>query len=491
MPENPEAVQTGALIVGAGPAGLVLACELARRGAAFRLIEQREEPLIAVRGKGVQPRSLEVFEDLGVLPEILSISGAYPNRRFLEGRKTLSERPFNQQIEPSEDLPYPNMLMVPQWRTEAALRRQLTAFGGRVHEGVTLREFAQDESGVVAKVDGPDGPSEIHAQYLIGTDGGRSLVRTALGIDFPGRVLEGRRFLFADVELEGLDRDAWFVWPRDEGAANLTLCPIPHTDTFQLVVSLRPDEEPALDDASIAALLHDRTACDDLRLRSTIWRSISVPNLRLAEQYRVGRVLLAGDAAHVHPPQGGQGLNTSIQDAYNLGWKLAHTLQGAPEALLDSYEAERRPIARSMLDLVGDLAGKAAEAQSRGRATQQLDLNYRGSSLAPGWSDASGALQAGDRAPDARYHGADGTECRLFEAFQGPHFTLLLFGEAPEPGDLGRWPVRTVRLTRGGGVYDISGNASVLVRPDNYIALVDRTDNASLVERWLLENIGG
>jgi 2-polyprenyl-6-methoxyphenol hydroxylase-like FAD-dependent oxidoreductase len=482
MPGHSNSVQTGALIVGAGPAGLVLACELARRGVDFRLIERREEQLIAVRGKGVQPRTLEIFEDLGILSEIIGVSGPYPNRRFLKGRQILSERPFNLQIEPTEDLPFPNMLMVPQWRTEAILRARLTTLGARVHGGESLRQFTQDESGIVATVDGPDGPFDVQAQFLVGTDGGRSTVRTAIGVEFPGKVLEGRRFLFGDVELEGLDRDAWFVWPQE--GAHLTLCPIPHTDMFQLVVALRPDEEPALDDASIAALIHDRTGLDDLRLRSTIWHSISVPNLRLAERYRVGRVVLAGDAAHVHPPQGGQGLNTSIQDAYNLGWKLALTLQGASRTLLDSYEAERRPIARSMLDLVDDLAGKAAESQSRGRATQQLDLNYRGSPLSPAWSDMSGDLRAGDRAPDARYVATDGRDARLFEAFQGPHFTLLLFGDTPEPGNLDRSLVHTVRLPASANVYGVKGSASVLVRPDNYIAVVDSTGTAALVEKW-------
>ena len=489
MTTSTDSLKTNALIVGAGPAGLVLACELARRGLDFHLIEQRVEPLIAVRGKGVQPRTLEVFEDLGVLPDILKAGGPYPPRRIVKGGEIVSELPFTAVNEPTEDIPYPNLLMVPQWRTEAALRARLKTLGGRVHEGAALLRFTQDESGVVATVEGPDGKYEVHAPFLLAADGGRSTVRTDLGIDFPGKVLKGPRFLFGDVEVEGLGRDAWWVWPAD--GARLTLCPIPHLETFQLVVALSPGEDPALNAESVAALIRDRTRRDDLRLVNASWLSISQPNLRLAERYRVGRVFLAGDAAHVHPPSGGQGLNTSIQDAYNLGWKLALVLQGHSAKLLDTYEAERRPVAAAMLELVDTLSAKSAESQSRGRQTQQLDLNYRGSPLSRDWGAESDVVRAGDRAPDARYTKADGRVTRLFEEFQGPHFTLLLFGDAPDPRSLNGWPVRVVRLQGGSGgagkFYGIERDGSVLIRPDNYIAMLDRTASPNAVAKWFNE----
>ena len=491
MPTANGSHKTDILIVGAGPAGLVLACELARRGLDFRLIEQREEPLIAVRGKGVQPRTLEIFEDLGVLPDVLRVGGPYPPRRIVKGAGNVSEFPFTTKNQPTEDIPYPNLLMVPQWRTEAALRARLETFGGRVHENEKLLRFTQDETGVVATVEGPKGHFDIYAKYMIATDGGRSTVRTDLGVGFPGKVLDGPRFLYGDVEIDGLDRDAWWMWPSE--GARLTLCPLPHTNTFQLVVALLPDEEPSLDLKSIAALIHGRTGRHDLRLISTGWLAISQPSIRLADRYRVGRILLAGDAAHIHPVFGGQGLNTSIQDAYNLGWKLALVLQGAHPQLLDTYEAERRPVGSAMLDLVDKLAAVPAENQTRGHQTQQLDLNYRGSPLNRELGTESGIVRAGDRAPDARYTKADGSSARLFEEFQGPHFTLLLFGNAPEPNDQIQWLLRIVRILGGNDgpskIYGIENNALVLVRPDNYIAMLDRTASPHSVAEWFSEFI--
>src|ERR1700704_3713882 len=149
---NPMSETYGAdvLIVGAGPAGLVLGIELARRGIAFRLIEQRTEPLPASRGKGSQPRTLEIYEDIGALPGYLEISGPYPPLCMLKGDTVIGQRPFNVQIDPTPDIPYPNMIMAPQWRTDAVLRATLRAHGGDVEEGVELRHFEQDGGGVTA-----------------------------------------------------------------------------------------------------------------------------------------------------------------------------------------------------------------------------------------------------------------------------------------------------------------------------------------------------
>ncbi|MDB5443320.1 MAG: FAD-binding monooxygenase, PheA/TfdB family [Phenylobacterium sp.] len=480
---------TDVLIVGAGPAGLVLACELARRGVDFRLVEQRAEPLRASRGKGVQPRTLEIFEDLGVLDAFNAVSGAYPPLRLMEGDKVLGERPFNEQVEATADIPYPNMLMSPQWRTDAVLREQLGHLGGHVDFATTLGAFIQDGAGVTAQLDASGTPQSVRTRYLVGADGGRSSVRTGLGLAFPGEAMDQPRMLFGDVGVEGLARDAWWMWPSAAGTVGL--CPLPHVETFQLMITLAAGEEPELSEAAVVSLFESRTGRTDLRLHDPTWLSIFTPSLRLAEAYRRGRVFIAGDAAHVHPPTGAQGLNTSVQDAYNLGWKLALVLQGvASEALLATYEAERRPIAEAVLDISGAIARQqgSAGAQPRGRQTQQLDINYRSSTLSLNRGRPDRALVAGDRAPDAIYVDAEGRRRRLFEAFCGPQFTLLAFGavDLASPGD--GPDVRVVRQPADGPValaYGITGPAIVLVRPDNYIGLIDENPAPTAVSDYL------
>src|SRR5882757_9125283 len=204
-----EPYDTDVLIVGAGPAGLVLGIELARRGVAFRLIEQRTELLQASRGKGSQPRTLEIFEDLGALPRFLEISGPYPPLCMLKGDTVVGERPFNVQIDPTPDIPYPNMIMAPQWRTDAVLRATLHANGGEVEEGVELRRFEQDEGGVTGTLLTGGQSSNVRAKYLVGADGGRSVVRTALGINFPGEAMAARRIIFDDIYIDNLAHDKW------------------------------------------------------------------------------------------------------------------------------------------------------------------------------------------------------------------------------------------------------------------------------------------
>lgn len=469
---------TDVIIAGAGPAGLVLACELARRGVDFRLVERRGEPLKASRGKGVQPRTQEIFEDLGALGAFQAVSGPYPPVRLMEGDKVLGERPFNEQVEATEDIPYPNMMMSPQWRTDAVLRDRLCELGGQVEYRTGLQGFAQDEAGVTVQLDVSGTPQSLRSRYLVGTDGGRSSVRTGLGLDFPGESLDQPRMLFGDVRVDGLPRDAWWMWPS--AAGNVGLCPLPHVETFQLMITLASGEEPELSEGAAAGLFHSRTGRTDLRLHDASWLSIFTPSLRLAEAYQRGRVFIAGDAAHVHPPTGAQGLNTSVQDAYNLGWKLALVVQGlASEALLSTYEAERRPIAASVLRISNAIARQQGGmgAQPRGRQTQQLDINYRTSRLSVDRGRPDRALVAGDRAPDAVYIDPEGRR-RLFETFRGPHFTLLAFGgvDVPPPG--GGPQLEVVRLPTDGAAaltYGIAGPAIVLVRPDNYIGLIDES----------------
>jgi hypothetical protein len=318
--------------------------------------------------------------------------------------------------------------------------------------------------------------------YLIGCDGGRSTVRQALGVGFPGETL-GVRALVADLDLEGLSRDAWHRW-NDGKPEGMSLCPLMGTEQFQLQARIPGEGEVDLSARGLEAMIAMRTLRNDLKVHSVSWASAYSMNARLADRYRVERVFLAGDAAHTHPPTGGQGLNTSVQDSYNLGWKLAAALGGATD-LLATYEEERRPIAAGMLGLATRLlqATRTGGGNRRGRAEQQLDLGYPDSRLAHG-------PNAGNRAPDAPVRGAAGQPMRLFTLFQGTHWTLLVY-EAPSP-------ITTcagLRIHRVGGDviddqglvrehYGLTPGDCVLVRPDGYIGAVER--DAAALEQYLV-----
>jgi 2-polyprenyl-6-methoxyphenol hydroxylase-like FAD-dependent oxidoreductase len=443
---------TQVLIVGAGPTGLTLACDLARRD--VRIIEKEQSR--GSRGKGLQPRTLEIFDDLGVIDAVTAIATPYPPLRSYADGKVVWEGRMHEPKAPTSDVPYPNVLMLPQWRTEEILRARLADLGGRVEEGELL-DFAQDDDGVTAEL---AGGARIRAAYLVGADGGRSLVRKRLGIGFAGETHETERMLIADIRTDDLDRDHWHMWgDLAAGRIHVGLCPLPGTEDFQLTAP-GADVPPTLE-----ALQEIVSAVSDVRLREVGWTSVYRVNIRMAERFRDRRVFLAGDAAHVHTPAGGLGLNTGVQDAYNLGWKLA------AEQALDTYEEERLPVAAGVLGISTTLYRRAAEHQAeahkRGEETQQLNIGYRDSSL------SAGGDRAGARAPDAPLR-----EGRLFDLFRGPHFTLLGFG--PRHAET----VARVNATYGAKVHahviDDPGaretygtDGLVLVRPDGYVAVHD------------------
>ncbi|ANM04157.1 FAD-binding monooxygenase protein [Rhizobium phaseoli] len=482
------------LISGAGAAGLTLAIELARRGVSFRLIEKSTDPFRGSRGKGIQPRSQEIFEDLGILDRIVARGGAYPPQREYRGDGSFVESDAMLREEPTPAEPYHLPLMVPQFLTEGVMRERLTELGHRPEFGCELTGFEQDEAGVTARIKGQSGEETIRVRWLVGADGGRSLVRRALDIGFPGKTL-GVRAIVADVLLTGLDRDAWHRFGEGDMQRQLALCPLAGTNLFQIQGPVPLDGEIDLSAAGLTALVSERSGRNDIHVQSVSWASAFNMNARLADRYRLGRVFLVGDAAHTHPPTGGQGLNTSIQDAYNLGWKLAAVTAGAADQLLDSYEEERRPIAAAMLGLATKLldALKRGDVR-RGREVHQLDIGYPDSALALEKPERNGGLLAGDRAPDAPLKGAAGQPVRLFDLIKGPHWTLL--GYEPEQAAVPPRPgLQIHRIGRRGDVIDEGGHFRdayalapgdwVLVRPDGYIGAIVASDEASALETYL------
>jgi 2-polyprenyl-6-methoxyphenol hydroxylase-like FAD-dependent oxidoreductase len=485
---------TDILICGAGAAGLTLAIDLARRGVAFRLIDKMVGPFAGSRGKGIQPRSQEVFEDLGIVDRLTAAGGLYPPQRAYAADGTFEDSAMMESGEPTPAEPYRTPLMVPQFLTEAILRERLAELGHRPAFGCALVAFAQDKHGVTATVADASGRQTIRARYLVGADGGRSFVRHGLGVDFPGKTL-GVRALVADIFVDGVGRDAWHRW--GEGSADqISLCPLAGTAMFQLQGPIPLEGDIDLSAEGLTALLAARTGRKDIVVRSVSWASAFNMNARIAERYRIGRVFLAGDAAHVHPPTGGQGLNTSVQDSYNLGWKLAAVLRGAPDTLLPTYEEERRAVAAEMLGLTTGLLEAARQGvMRRGREVHQLDIGYPQSSLRLEQPARSGGVLAGDRAPDAPVRGAAGLATRLFELFRGPHWTLLGYGVdrlsaiPPRPG------LHVHAVGPRGDIADDDGHLRaayglspcdrVLVRPDGYIGAIVSADHVHALEAFL------
>ncbi|MFI6345725.1 FAD-dependent oxidoreductase [Streptomyces sp. NPDC050560] len=493
---RPGPAEPDVLVCGAGAAGLTLALDLARRQVPFLLIDKAPHPFVGSRGKGIQPRSQEVFEDLGLIDRLVASGGTYPVQRVhtAEGHTDAVDEAAAAAAVPTPAEPLRGALLVPQFLTERRLAERLAEFGHTVHRGHELTGFTQDADGVTATVATPDGERTVRARYLVGADGGSSLVRKSLGIGFPGKTLP-MRAIVADVHVDGVSADAWHRWgTRTE--RQIALCPLRGTDLFQLQGPIPLEGDTDLSADGLTALLRERTGADNIVVRDVTWASAYGMNARLADSYRSGRLFLAGDSAHCHPPTGGQGLNTGIQDAYNLGWKLAAALDGAPDTLLASYEQERRPIAAAVLGMSERLL-EAARNQDfrRGRETSQLDLGYPGSPLSLPCPGRDGGVLPGDRAPDAPLTGAAGLPVRLFHLFRGPHWTLLGHGtglaEAPAPRR--GLHVHTIgargelRDTEGHfrDAYGLAAGEWVLVRPDGYVAAVLPTAELAAADAYL------
>jgi 2-polyprenyl-6-methoxyphenol hydroxylase-like FAD-dependent oxidoreductase len=247
-------------------------------------------------------------------------------------------------------------------------------------------------------------------------------VRKRLGVQFVGETRDDLRMLVGDVRVSGLDRDYWHSW-GSVADSWLALCPLPGTDLFQFQAT--GDGEPSFE--LYRQIVRERTGLDDVILQDATWMSLYRTNIRMVDRFRVGRVFLAGDAAHVHSPAGAQGMNTGIQDAYTLGWKLAM------ETLLDTYESERKPVAEWLLGMTTKIMMSGDPFAKRDDETLQLSLSYR-------TADGEG-LQPGDRMPDGIVAGG-----RIFDLLRGPDFVTLDLPDGP-----------------------------VLVRPDGYVAAIGRS----------------
>lgn len=465
--------KTDVLVVGAGPTGLTMTCELLRRGIRCRLIDRADTPSKTSKALAVHSRTLEVFEDMGISEPLLAQGLQLTTGNIYEGNDRLLHLNF-QHLK----APYPYVLSVPQSKTESQLITLLHSLGGEVERSKQLTDIQQEDHRVIGIVNDTQEETEIveeiSADWLVGCDGSRSQVRKSLGIEFEGSTYE-EDFLLADVELDwGRTRDGLHIWLHQDGPFGAI--PIPGSRHWRLIVGIA-GENQEVPEASVELfrrLMIERTGDTTTTISNPVWLSQFKIHRRLVENYRSGRAFLVGDAAHIHSPVGGQGMNLGIQDAYNLAWKLALVVKNnAPLALLNSYEEERRPIAKDVLSRT-DTSTKLLVTQNPAlqfvrdrlltqlasldfiqplilKEVAQLGIHYRDRSLSqehyaslfetklrhdkqsemPSFKDHfdfHAAPKAGDRAPQGYcLHYGSRTKTSLFQEFRGTHFTLLLF----------------------------------------------------------------
>ncbi|MCM2578443.1 FAD-dependent monooxygenase [Streptomyces meridianus] len=495
------------VIAGAGPTGLALACGLAASGVRVRLLEKREEPALTSRALGLQPRGAEVLDRLGALADLPDRSVPVARVVTHVNGTPVADLPVGR---PTPLVTRPGLL-ISQAEIEASLRHRLRELGCEVEWGKEIHAVAQDASGVSVSCSG----EKIRSSWLIGCDGAHSRVRKAAGIGFPG-VPVAEDFLLADVRAPlPLPRDAVSVWLRADSM--LGAFPLPGDGIWRLMAparaeSVSPGSGGVPDE--LTRQLRDRTGLKPPVAEEVLWSSRFRIHRRLASTYRSGRVLLAGDAAHIHSPFGGQGMNTGLGDAENLAWKLALVAHGAaPGTLLDTYEAERRPVAREVLAstssltrlVVGDTA-LARAARDRvfvplmnrplvqrlvRERSSQLRIHYRGGPLGARLRErwAPGPPRAGDRVPDLVCRHPDGSPTRL-HAELGARWALLI----PGPGNGAAYRTTAERhLGPETRVIPLvpctAGHRCVmLVRPDGHLAW--RGSSAASLDAWLRHGLG-
>lgn len=538
-----------ALVVGAGPTGLALAAQLARFGVAFRIIDKQRDRAHESRALAVQARSLEVLQTIGV-GEALARRGRTTTRLLLHvdrGEPAVLELgDFGR-----SDTRFPFILFVSQPETEEALTAYLTACGVAIERGVELVSMEQRSDGVACALRHAAGQDEpIVARYVAGCDGAHSAVRKQAGIPFEGGAYP-QEFALGDVEADGLQRDAIHAFGAGRGFA--MFFPLGQPATWRVMAMEPGRQRPAADDrqeisthalslAELQSMIAEPTG-GSVRVRDAVWLTRFRLHHRQAARYRAGRVFLAGDAAHIHSPVGAKGMNTGIQDAWNLGWKIAMVSQRrAGERLLDSYEAERWPVGRTLLRATDRAFGTFAQSVSgtasmmllrrllvravvapalshQGirtfafRFVSQLGVRYRGSpAVVEGEPGLARGPRAGDRLPDARVL-RHGQPTWLQQALAGPFIHLLLCGPAaawdndPIVRLQARYPdllavthvsreVSDVALVDADGsalsLLGVEETAQYVVRPDGHVAFrcagADLRAVTTYLHEWFIDS---
>jgi 2-polyprenyl-6-methoxyphenol hydroxylase-like FAD-dependent oxidoreductase len=496
------------LIVGAGPTGLVLALWLTRLGIAPRIIDKTAEPGTTSRALAVQARTLELYRQLDLTDAVLTQGHKIPAINLWVKGENKARLAFE-----SVGLgltPYPFLHIFPQDQHERLLLKRLAEFGVSVERRTEILRFSDEGDRIIARLRGPDGQEEsCEATYLAGCDGARSLVRETMGTGFPGGTYR-QIFYVADVDLKGAVANGELHIDLDE-ADFLAVFPLAGEGRARFIGTVRDQradnpETLRFEDVSVRAIENLKVQVEKVN-----WFSTYRVHHRVTDHFRKGRAFVLGDAAHIHSPAGGQGMNTGIGDAVNLAWKLHSVLTGrAPDALLDSYEAERIKFARRLVSttdkvfsfvsadgrladvirtriapvLMPRLIGFDFAREYLFRTVSQIMLNYRDGPLSAG---TAGHIQGGDRLPWAQANGGDN-----FAPLTEPVWQIHVYGSVrPE---LATWcadhqlPLHRFEWSAEHETAGLARDALYLIRPDTYVALADAAGTADAVERYFTQH---
>lgn len=508
------------LVVGAGPTGLTLAITLRRYGIGVRIIDRAEQPAGVSKALVLWSGSLEALQGMGVIDDFLAAGKRLNALCVGDSSRQLAKIAIGDGI----DSPYPFPLLLPQSETEKRLAARLVELGVTIERGVELTGLAQDADGVTATLRHADGNNETaHFAYLVGCDGARSTVRHALDIEFEGYT-EPMTYLLSDTSIEGgdLDRNNIYIWWSTGGSVAL----FPFAGDTWRMFAMREGESDAPPDLAELQSHAERFGPPGIRLYDPQWLSAFRINERLAARYRVGRCFLAGDAAHIHSPAGGQGMNTGIQDAVNIGWKLAYVMAGVgdPALLLSSYEPERRPIAHEVVKAAGQKLHIAFDSRMVTRILKDIavsifanlkpvqkmlqtelsetEIVYRDGPLvklgAPRGHPKR--TEVGARARDAMFVGADGAERPLWPLISELNHTLLVFEDADTPLDIAAVTagvearLNVLRLTpisdpahRARNRFNQQGPGWVLIRPDQVVGARGNGSDFTMLDHYLVQ----
>lgn len=440
------------LIVGAGPTGLALAEELARYGVSFRIVDSGRGATDLSKAIGVQARTLEILDVMGLADGLVRLGNPAKSFHVYDEDEHILQMDFT-----GLDTRYPYLLIVPQSDTEQVLLGKLEAAGTVIERSTTLTSLAQDSTGVSATVQSDEGKQEtIHVRWLAGCDGAHSTVRHAIGMPFEGQeYVDG--FMLADVRVTW-DRplDEIFLFLHEGRLMAFFGFP---DGRYRLIADLPPDQappdrQPTLEECQKMA---DERVPFKVELGDPKWTAYYRIHRRIVPRLQQDRVFLIGDSAHIHSPAAAQGMNTGIQDAFNLAWKLALVARGhAGEGLLESYHAERYPVEHGVLELTDRLLKVATVRQPAlrsirdhllplisstnlfrervGETISEIGVAYHGSPIVLE-RDRAGGPKAGDRAPDAALVAEDGATVRIYELLREGKFLLLLFADVEDDSD--------------------------------------------------------